>query len=262
MPRLKCPRCSNVVEVPQGSKPVCPHCGFGSTSAPSAPPAARPPAPAAPSAPASPPPAMSGWAASAGSAPGLTPLSPPSMARQAAPGGPGPVGKVREPWVVLVLTLVTFGIYSLAWWWMISAEVDRHIQKRHAHPMIRLAVFLIVGTLLLYVVALIVLLGGLAAAASSGNAGGFAAAGIVGVLLLLVVIAAAIAALVLQIIGFWRVWSVVHDRDVATGSPKPLSPGLMMAFWLIPYLNIVTLWIAMYKTQSHLNAMWEGRVAQ
>lgn len=56
MPRLRCPRCANVIEVAPGVAPACPACGFGSAARASAPMVARP-APAAPPRAASPPPA-------------------------------------------------------------------------------------------------------------------------------------------------------------------------------------------------------------
>jgi hypothetical protein len=36
---------------------------------------------------------------------------------------PKPVGKIRNPWVVLLLSLVTFGIYSLIWHFCILEEL-------------------------------------------------------------------------------------------------------------------------------------------
>jgi hypothetical protein len=50
VPRLKCPRCATVIEVPPGAAPRCPSCGFGGPT-----PAASAPAPAPAAAP-------SGWA--------------------------------------------------------------------------------------------------------------------------------------------------------------------------------------------------------
>jgi hypothetical protein len=42
MPRLKCPRCSTIVEAAEGAAPVCPQCGFGSKAPPTPPPAPAP----------------------------------------------------------------------------------------------------------------------------------------------------------------------------------------------------------------------------
>lgn len=197
-------------------------------------------------------------AAPAAAPAGLRPLSPPPAA---APAPGRPVGKVRSPGLVLLLTLVTLGIYSWFWWWSISKETDAHLQRRHAHPLVRLGIFLGLGALVLYVLGFVLFAGGIAAAAS-GSTSGFAAAGIGGLLVLFLAAAVALGAGICLLVGAWRIWSVLRDREKALGAAKPLSPGWQLAFYLIPYVNIVTCWVAMYRTQSHLNAMWQGGLVQ
>jgi hypothetical protein len=67
-----------------------------------------------------------------------------------------------------------------------------------------------------------------------------------------------IAGGILMLIGQWRVWTAIQEDEMRRGLPKPLSPGVMLAFMLIPYVNLVTMWIAYYRTQKSLNGMWES----
>lgn len=180
------------------------------------------------------------------------------MAWPSATAG-GPVGKVRGPWIVLLLYLVTFGIYGLFYWWTISKEIDAHAGRSHAHPPIKWGLLLMVIGFVLYAVAFFVVLGG---AAAAGDEGGFLAAAGAGLLVLLLGVGVLITATVFLLVGQWRIWSTIRDREVAAGAAKPLSPGLQLFFILMPYVNIVTAWIAMYKTQNHLNAIWKGRPGQ
>jgi uncharacterized protein DUF4234 len=43
-----------------------------------------------------------------------------------APLGPGPIGKVRGTGVCILLTIVTFGIYPLVWFFQVHDEMKRH----------------------------------------------------------------------------------------------------------------------------------------
>jgi len=38
----------------------------------------------------------------------------------------GPVGKARSPWVIVLLTIVTFGIWTLVWSYQNGDELKRH----------------------------------------------------------------------------------------------------------------------------------------
>jgi hypothetical protein len=40
--------------------------------------------------------------------------------------GVGPIGKVRGTGTCILLTVVTFGIYSLVWYYMVHDEMKRH----------------------------------------------------------------------------------------------------------------------------------------
>jgi hypothetical protein len=44
-----------------------------------------------------------------------------------APGwGPAPVGKIRSTGLCILLTVVTFGIYPLVWYYLVHEEMKRH----------------------------------------------------------------------------------------------------------------------------------------
>ena len=55
----------------------------------------------------------------------------------------GPVGKLRHPVAVVVLSIVTLGIYTLVWWLKVSREVD------DAWPTARARKTMLTGTVLL-----------------------------------------------------------------------------------------------------------------
>ena len=53
-----------------------------------------------------------------------TPPPPPAYTPPAT--GPGPVGTVRNPLVILQLTIITFGIYGLVWIYGVFKELKEH----------------------------------------------------------------------------------------------------------------------------------------
>jgi hypothetical protein len=44
----------------------------------------------------------------------------------AARGGLGPVGKVRDPWFVALISIITLGIYFLYWTYQVFREMKEH----------------------------------------------------------------------------------------------------------------------------------------
>jgi hypothetical protein len=42
------------------------------------------------------------------------------------PGGAAPIGQVRSTGICILLTIVTFGIYPLYWWFKVHEEMKRH----------------------------------------------------------------------------------------------------------------------------------------
>lgn len=190
-----------------------------------------------------------------------SPLAPAAVPASAA----GPVGRTQEPWLVVVLTLVTLGIYGLFYWWRVSKETDAYAGRPgHAHGRVRLGLFLALAALGTVVVGAVAMVGSVASAAASGafdadpDAGPLASAG-AGMTLLFVGIVLGFAGGIFLLVGQWRVWTVIRDDEARRGVAKPLSPGVMLAFVLIPYVNLVTMWIAYYRTQDRLNGVWAQR---
>ncbi len=54
------------------------------------------------------------------------PSVPPPPAGTPAPFGPGSLGKPRSVWLVLLLTIVTFGIWTLVWSYQNGDEIKRY----------------------------------------------------------------------------------------------------------------------------------------
>lgn len=109
-PSFPCPSCGHLIEEAQPDGDwVCPGCAdihYGAVPA-FVPPVATPQPPAQP------------------------PLGTGTFADIPAPRTL-PVGKVRPFWLIVVLSVVTFGLYGLAYWWMAFREVDEHAGRRHA----------------------------------------------------------------------------------------------------------------------------------
>lgn len=194
----------------------------------------------------------------------VAPDAPMSPIAAAAPAPRGPVGKVQEPWLVIILTFVTFGIYGFFYWWRVSKEIDAYRgTPGHAFKPIRIgAIVGAIGGVLMLVLWIsfmsALLSSDFAASGAEPTDEDFAA--VMGSFAFFpLVFIAVIVAVVFWYVGQWRVWSGIEAEERARNHPKPLSPGLQLVFVLVPYLNIVTLWIALYKTQDRLNALWTGR---
>lgn len=54
--------------------------------------------------------------------------APPGAPQQAylAPMGMGPLGKVRPTGICILLAIVTLGIYTLVWWFLVHEELKKH----------------------------------------------------------------------------------------------------------------------------------------
>lgn len=186
-----------------------------------------------------------------------------------APGAPeaapsGPTGRVQEPWVVPVLTLVTLSIYQYVWLWRVTREVDAwRASPPHAHRAARRAVaFALAGTLvfvvafgsLLWLAAMVPVPEGEPLTDSPFQ--GLAAPQVLAVGVGLVAgLALMMVGVVWSYVASWRVWSAL-EADGARRGVKPLSPPLMLLLMLLPYVNIVgTFWV-LWRTQKELNAAW------
>jgi hypothetical protein len=58
-------------------------------------------------------------------------------------GAPGRIGKTRHPWGVFGLTLITFGIYFLVWYYKICCELRDYEPQIPASPGVSLAAVLV-----------------------------------------------------------------------------------------------------------------------
>lgn len=174
-----------------------------------------------------------------------------------------PVGMTVEPWLPIVLTLVTFGIYGFFYWWRVSKETDAYAgTPENAHKMVRIATILgivgFVGGMILSIAVLSAIFAAVGdadpdpQAISAAQLGALASLGI----LFPIVMIGIVTAYVLWIVAMYRVWRTIENAERAAAHPNPLSPGLQLLFVLLPYVNFVTFWIALYKTQDHLNALW------
>lgn len=178
-------------------------------------------------------------------------------------GGRGPPGEVRSPGIVLLLILVTLGIYGLFFWLRAARETDAYTQRPdHARGKVRLGFLLSLGALVVFILGFVLAGASLPMSEAEAQAQDVSGGAVAGFLLAMFVgVALTVAGTVFLFIGQWRVWSAIQDDESRRGVPTPLSPGLMLAFMLIPYVNIVTMWIAYYKTQKGLNGMWESATA-
>jgi len=55
----------------------------------------------------------------------------------------GMVGKTRSPWGVWGLTLITFGIYGLYWWYKANEEVNAYDPSIEVNPLLAMLALLV-----------------------------------------------------------------------------------------------------------------------
>ncbi|MEA3199398.1 MAG: hypothetical protein QOE90_826 [Thermoplasmata archaeon] len=185
----------------------------------------------------------------------------PAWVQPVEPRGPRPVGRTLEPWLVPLLVFITLGIYALVWLWRVSQEVDAFTGRpERAHPRVRTGVWLAVAAAVALVLALVVLV---PVAVRNAGADTLApddeAATALGGLVILAGGAIGLAAAIFLLVGGWRVWEAIREDERRRGVVSALSPGLMLAFLLIPYVNLVTSWIVYWRTQKGLNGMWAAQ---
>lgn len=251
MPRhLKCPRCKTIVDIWASEFPVCPSCGYSKRGDPDSRRAAQPEpvafeAEAAPAAV----PTVDWKEADAEPAPPL----PDDEARPLDTAGlwdasyRGPVGKLRSPVIVVLLSLVTLGIYALVWWIKVAGEVDAATQRSRARrPMV-------IGTFLLlsgYVVAVLTVVAAVAAIVypayqnfqeDSSAEGSFAdnwqtyidassPAVTAAVIVVALALLAAFAGAIVRLIAMVRTWQGLRDAQKAAGlAPVPVAALVTMA---------------------------------
>lgn len=167
-----------------------------------------------------------------------------------AGNGSGP-GQRRNPVMVLVLMLVTLGIYGLYWHWSVMKEIDRFDPYRKSpFDIAKWAIPAVLIGFVGYFASFATTFAGAAAGSEAGLGAGMIFLMVSGLL----VFVAGIAMLVAQ----WRLWKGVETHERSIGEPNPLSPGLMLALILIPFVNMVGAFYVPYRTQQGLNRVWDA----
>lgn len=178
----------------------------------------------------------------------------------------GPVGETREPVIVLLLAVVTLGLYGLYYWWIASREVDEHTQRPgNSHNLVRIGTIVSVAAGIVLVFAVISFLGSLFADLVAGRQPTdqeIASMVLGGIGIFLLAATAAFVGSVLRLVGKWRMWSALEAHERARMHPNPLSAGLMVGLvigsWFIPFVGWILPLVVMYLTQEHLNQAWEA----
>ncbi len=67
-----------------------------------------------------------------------------AAAPAAASATSGPVGTLRNPWIVILLSIVTFGIYGLVWVFKSHDEIKRH-SGEGVGGWVGLIIYLVIG---------------------------------------------------------------------------------------------------------------------
>ena len=73
-----------------------------------------------------------------------TPTPPPPPPAAAAPGGWGPPGTVRNPAFVIVITIITIGIYGLYWQYQVFKDLKQNTNDGIGGP-IALVIAIVIG---------------------------------------------------------------------------------------------------------------------
>ena len=222
-------------------------------------------------------------------------LAPAEGAAAARPSS-GPAGKTVEPWVVVLLGIVTFGIYPLVLWWRASREVDAFTGSR-SHPVVRIGVLLSAVALALMAIVIAMTFGTVFAAVmadpESPPDADALSRGMVESPLYLAAAVVQVAGAVTIYAGLHKTWSALQAEETRRGRQDPVRPqlfagiglasalvGVVSAFassflgttegaaavaaMLLGFvgfaLSIALFWV-MYATQKHLNELWRAASA-
>ena len=181
------------------------------------------------------------------------------------PGTPrahGPVGTYRRPRNVVLAGIFTLTVYLYVWWWKTSAEIDAFARPdKPSHKMIRTYVILTVILLFVYLLFGAAFIAFIAQTASDpgafeGSEGPPAFFWVLWAGMLLIGFPLGILGFVFLILGAFRMWDEIRQAQQRLGHREPLNMALMFVLLLVPYINIVGMWIMMYKTQEALNGIW------
>ncbi len=231
--RVKCPQCSNIVERPAVGNPVCDACGYGSNKTQrAAPTTTATPRTATPT---------------TTRAPGNTP--------QASPQRVGH-GKVRNPFIVVLLSIVTFGIYGIVWQYLVFKEVDTQSNQVHKSGLFIAGIILIfipfinfVGAILL----LVYLLGEINqlrnAKQQAGLPPGMGAGAFIGIVIL---------AWIVGMVAFFAIFAGAGGLASATENPDAAG-GAMIGSMLLGFaVLLVVSYLPYIILQTQVNNYWQG----
>lgn len=223
VPRESCPSCGAGVEVPVDGWTRCPDCGFevshsGSSQA--------------------------------------EPAREPSQEGPTATRDHGSTGEDRDPVIVVILTLFTLGIYRLYWLWVVSKEIDDYDpDAKSAHKLVKIGMVVIVVAAVVVMISLLGIAGSGALDRGPPTTGTQAALAGLGIFMFLAVVALFVAFLLL-LIGEYRIWTKIRDDEVRCDVRDKLDPVIQLVLVLVPLVNIIGIWIALYRAQDHLNDVW------
>lgn len=184
--------------------------------------------------------------------------------------GSNPPGDHREPWLVVILSFVTFGIYYWYWMWVTTQEADRFDpQHDSAHTHAKWAILAGIGGYVLYAVGAIMLFASAGAADAATNPEQFLAAAGASFIFVMLGGLALLAATVGVLIALWRLWQQIefHERALnhdalAAGTMMGILIGGVVVGALLSFLVIGIFVILgvygyiLHRTQTGLNRMW------
>lgn len=202
-------------------------------------------------------------------APATTMAPRPTASTSQAPGGAatGPPGMTRDPLVVVLLSVVTLGLYGLYYWWVVSREVDDYARPTApSHNLMRIGTVLALvgGAVLIFT--LVSFLGALFAGSMSSGTfdeptdAEVLAALLSGIGFFLLGATMAFAGAICRLVAKYRIWQAIEDAERHRPHARPLSSGLMLALailaWFLSGPGVVVSLILVWMTQDHLNRLW------
>ena len=182
---------------------------------------------------------------------------PPGAYAPRPPLGPRSVGKTRSPAIVIVLGIVTLGVYLLFWAWSITKETDAFVnQPGHSNKKLKTSYILLIPAFALMVLAVVFLVGTMPKTETEVPSNTFFVA--IGVLFLALPIL--VVSTVFYYMALWRVWTTLQSDDRGRGEQNPTNPGLLIALALlglfVPYIGVVLSMAMLFLTQQALNRTW------
>jgi len=193
---------------------------------------------------------------------------------------------------VVLLVVVTLGVYGYVWWWRTSGGLDRHQMRRYAHPIMRWGVVLSAAAGAVAIVAAVMAFGAVwpLVGLQQGDPLPDVSVGLLAatMVLFVVVFLVGLPGAVLSYIGYWRTWAALRDGQRASGLGPVVDPTVLLLVVLLapfgigmaggvagaalqvvdPVASLVVqtmfslagqvplLW-AIHRTQSRLNGLWD-----